>query len=749
MNNERTDKELNFSVGSYNVIPSRNLIIHDGQETSITPKMLAVLTELAKHQSETLNKEQLILAVWGTLHTSDMVLSRAISDLRKVFADSARQQHTIETVTKQGYRLKQSVVWQQTSSKTLDEVSSGKIESTHHESSELLPPNSSTIPVSSKSSTSPITNKIAPAHKAQKSSYLIASVFVTTALLALFIFINSQLNEPTENIIHYEHNNLTLNDDRELNLRFSPDGKYVTYANHSTSGDGKKIHLQSITDESIVIIDSQRVTLKGSYDLSPVFSPDGKKIAYKHFSPESGCSINIFSISDEKIQTLAECPMSKTHALDWSPDGKYLVATMFNYIKKVESLLLVNVITGKSKALLAPIHSASGYLWPRFSPDGKSIAVVYFQPNNHLWAIGSVDIKSGAFSEVLLSGEEVSQVVWGETNNVLYYLIVRSKDSGVWQVKLDTKETVFLADINSSSLDYDKKDQKFTYVEREAQLNIWRSTLNEDGNLKSKPLFKNLEQTNYPSLSPDNKYLAFIATESGIDSLRIRAMDSNINTLLFQAKQNEKLTEPTWSPDSNQLLVNVLNKDNSKMIQFDIELGNSVIFDTSNNVKMGKWSLDGRLMYWYEQIDGIWQVIEENLLTGHRKSILTDSISRFEILDGKNIYYQKIGTMNVYSQLLTSPISKSPKEKAQLLLQGIYSWDVNLDAIYFTSKVVDKKTKMLFRKDLSSGIIKELNPLEVMPTDAGRNLSVSNNGRTTYYTKLDKYRTDVVLMTKQ
>ncbi|NQZ24125.1 MAG: PD40 domain-containing protein [Colwellia sp.] len=749
MNNERSNIELNFSVGRYNVIPSRNLIIHDGQETLITPKMLAVLIELAKHQSETLSKQQLILAVWGTLHTSDMVLSRAISDLRKVFSDSARQQHTIETVSKQGYRLKQTVLWQQNNSPVIDEVLLAQVEPVYHQSSKLLSPKLPAKTLALEPSISADVKNIDPSRKAHKSLYLMVPVVISAALLVLLFVTKSLQNVSSKEIIHYKHNNLTLNDDRELNLRFSPDGKYVAYASHSPDGSGKKIHLQSVTDKSIVIIDSQSKTSKDAYDLSPVFSPDGNKVAYKHFSQDSACSINIFSIRDAKIQTLAECPLSKTHALDWSPDGQYLVATMFNYIKKIESLLLVNLLTGKNKTLLAPSQSATGYLWPRFSPDGNSIAVVYFQPNNHLWTIGLVDIKSGAFSEVFLSGEEVSQVVWNETGDALYYLIVRSKDSGIWQVKLDTKKTSFLAAINSSSLDYDKKDHKFAYVEREAQLNIWRSSSNDAGELKSTSLFKNLQQTNYPSLSPDNKHLAFIATESGIDSLWIRAIDSQTNSLLLQAKQNDKLTEPTWSPDGKQLLVSVLNKDSSQIMQFDLELGNAFKFETTNNVKMGKWSKDGRFIYWYEKIDDIWHVMEKNLSTAQKKSILTQSISRFEIIDGKNIYYQKIGTMNVHSQRLSSSIAMSKNDKVQLLLSEIYSWDVHLDAIYYTTKSADKKTKVLFKKDLSSGVIAELYPLAVMPTDAGRNLSVSDNGRTTYYTKLDKYRTDVVLMTKQ
>jgi dipeptidyl aminopeptidase/acylaminoacyl peptidase len=441
--------------------------------------------------------------------------------------------------------------------------------------------------------------------------------------------------------------------------------------------------------------------------------------------------------------------MSKTNALDWSPDGQYIVTNMFNYIKKVESLVLINVVTGKSKTLLAPPQPASGYLWPRFSPDGRSIAVVHFQPNNNLWVIGLVDIKSGEFSEIFASSKEVSQVVWDETGNVLYYLVIRSKDNGIWQVNLNTKEPRFLVELDSSSLDYNAITDKFVYIEREAQLNIWRSSQTENGELDSQPLFQNLSQTNYPSLSPDNKHLAFIATESGVDSLWVRTMESNSNLLLLQSKENDKLSNPTWSPDGKQLLLSVLNKTQSQMVQFDMELGNSLIFESKNNVKMGKWSQDGRFMYWYEQIDDIWHVMEKNVFTAQQKIVLSYPVSRFESLDGKNLHYQKIGTINVHSRDLAKSDSEQSKDRILLPLRGTYSWDAHLNAIYYISRSKDRRSKMLYKMELSSGAVEELYPLEVVSTDKGRNLSIGDNGRVAYYTKLDKYRTDVVLMTNK
>lgn len=753
MNNQTSTKELSFIIGHYSIIPSRNLVIHGDKESLITPKMLAVLTELAKHQGETLSKEQLILAVWGTIHTSDMVLSRAISDLRKVFADSARQQHTIETVTKQGYRLKKSVEWLPAKNATLDvsiPVAKTPVETLTVDAEMLQSSLSSNGKPTGTSTEAPFEQ--APAVKANEvNKAVVWSVFLIACLILLgwSLTSNNQLFPIATSDIDYDKSYLTFNDNTELNIRFSPNGEHLTYVSISNDRSGSKIKLQSVLDKSLTTIGEHSDGIESSYDLSPTFSPDGKKIAYKHSSKNVGCTIDIYSIAVDKVQTLAECPMSKTDALDWSPDGQYLVTNIFNYIKKIESLVLINTTTGKNKVLLAPTESASGYLWPRFSPDGNAIAVVHFQPNNHLWVIGLVDVKSGGFTEMLSSGEEISQVVWSEDGSMLYYLIVRSQERGIWQVDLNSKEAQLVAEINSSSLDYNRENDLFVYIERERQHNIWRSSHAVDGKLNSAPFIPNLPQTDYPTLSPDNKYLAYISTESGVDSLWIMNIDSHANLLLFQAKHNDKLREPNWSPDGKQLMVSLLNKNQSRIIQLDMELGNAIMFDSTNNVKMGKWSEDGRFIYWYEEIDGVWHVMEKELSTAQQRIILSHPVSQFNIPDSRNLHYQKIGTTKIHTRLIADLTSTKAKDKILLPMANTYSWDAHLGVVYYASYSKTKDVKMLFKMDLSSGLVEELYPIKVMDTEKGRTLSISNDGRTAYYTKLDKYRTDVVLMTKE
>ena len=66
---------------------------------------MGVLLCLAEHAGESVSKEQLLRAVWPDTFVSDDVLTRSISELRRVFEDDAKNSRFIQTIPKRGYRL--------------------------------------------------------------------------------------------------------------------------------------------------------------------------------------------------------------------------------------------------------------------------------------------------------------------------------------------------------------------------------------------------------------------------------------------------------------------------------------------------------------------------------------------------------------------------------------------------------------------------------------------------------------------
>ena len=94
-----------FVLGRWRVDPERNTVRGPDGCVCLEPKMMAVLTQLAAAPGVTLSKDHLLEHVWPRRYVVEGVLKRAVSELRRVLNDDARQPRYIETVYKVGYRL--------------------------------------------------------------------------------------------------------------------------------------------------------------------------------------------------------------------------------------------------------------------------------------------------------------------------------------------------------------------------------------------------------------------------------------------------------------------------------------------------------------------------------------------------------------------------------------------------------------------------------------------------------------------
>jgi TolB-like protein/DNA-binding winged helix-turn-helix (wHTH) protein len=94
-----------FHLGDWLVEPRLNTISRNGATVRLQPKIMEVLVCLAHHDGVPVSKEKLLESVWPGTFVTDDVLTRAISELRRVFEDDAQQSHVIQTIPKRGYRL--------------------------------------------------------------------------------------------------------------------------------------------------------------------------------------------------------------------------------------------------------------------------------------------------------------------------------------------------------------------------------------------------------------------------------------------------------------------------------------------------------------------------------------------------------------------------------------------------------------------------------------------------------------------
>jgi TolB-like protein/DNA-binding winged helix-turn-helix (wHTH) protein len=97
--------ETDFRIAAWLIEPQLNTVSKNGTTVHLEPKVMEVLVCLAGHAGKPVSKDQLLETVWPGTFVTDDVLVRAISELRRVFEDDARESRIIQTIPKRGYRL--------------------------------------------------------------------------------------------------------------------------------------------------------------------------------------------------------------------------------------------------------------------------------------------------------------------------------------------------------------------------------------------------------------------------------------------------------------------------------------------------------------------------------------------------------------------------------------------------------------------------------------------------------------------
>jgi TolB-like protein/DNA-binding winged helix-turn-helix (wHTH) protein/Tfp pilus assembly protein PilF len=94
-----------FRFAEWLVCPKLNTVQGHHSPVRIEPKLMQVLVCLAARPGDVVSKEELMAAVWPDTFVTDDVLTRAVSELRRVFGDDAKRPRIIETIARGGYRL--------------------------------------------------------------------------------------------------------------------------------------------------------------------------------------------------------------------------------------------------------------------------------------------------------------------------------------------------------------------------------------------------------------------------------------------------------------------------------------------------------------------------------------------------------------------------------------------------------------------------------------------------------------------
>ena len=390
----------------------------------------------------------------------------------------------------------------------------------------------------------------------------------------------------------------------------SPDGQQIAFSWNGAQGDNFDIYIQHVAGGTPL-----RLTTNVADDISPVWSPDGGRIAFVRQASSGGAVIVVPSLPGPErrlIDVALHAGMDRI--LDWSPDGQLLAIADRTATKECE-ISLLSVEGGEKRILASPPAGAICDNSPAFSPDGRTVVFVRWAGQ----AVGDLyDIPTlgGEAKRLTFDNRQNRGPVWTPDGRSIVFSSECDGGQALWRIAATggTPEKIMDARgfsiIPGVSRQKNSQDSRFALEETVLDSNIWRVEASQSSGPRSLPkrFIASTRQDVWPQYSPDGTKIAFASDRSG--SWEIWVSDSEgANAAQLTSFRGRHVGSPAWSPDSRRIAFDARPEGSPDIYSVNAEGGlpRRLTTDPSEDTAPS-WSNDGRWIYFASDRDGTQQV---------------------------------------------------------------------------------------------------------------------------------------------
>ena len=474
-----------------------------------------------------------------------------------------------------------------------------------------------------------------------------------------------------------------------FNTRFSPDGNRIAFQRFGDKDYNEDIYVKQIGEEKAL-----RLTTDPAWDEAPTWSPDGRFIAF-HRSGNGKDGIYVIpALGGPERKLLASKHVFADAPMDWSPDGKYLayVATGPGQSSGIH-LLAVDTLTDK-RLLTATGGYVTDY-FPRFSPDGQTLAFVRFGEVRDilLVRVAGGEPKRLTFDDAMIWGLD-----WTPDEAYIIFLSDRQgRKPRLWKVSTSGGQPEPLPTPQDLGYEFSisHDGHKLAFTQPEYNVNIWRYEIPTKAGQSSAPtkLIGAADYNASAQFSPDGKRVAFLSSRSGNDEIWVcdrNGSNPRQLTSFHLSPDAPPDADPHWSPDGREIAFKASPENHAAIYVVSAEGGQPRRVTTDDpEVRAPSWSRDGKWIYFGSKRTGAWQVWKVPPHGGRAVQVTKKGgFAAVESPDGRTLYYTKKQQPPEY--LKPKGLWKVPVEggKETLVFKGLGAegferWDLTGEGIYF------------------------------------------------------------------
>lgn len=589
-----------YDFANFRLDLKNKVLLQDGENISITPKVFDTLQLLLNNQSELIEKDRFMQEVWKDSFVEESNLTFNIKMLRKALGDNAGNPIFIQTVPKRGYRF-------------ICEVETITDEQDLEKESHNLQEQSKTEPFT-------IFSKLK-----------IAFVLVLLGLIITTVFASWMIrSEPLAKVPiltkKFEMQKLT-DTGKVFHSAVSPDGKIIAY--NRRFNETESLWIRDLeTDKNTEIISP---TADFYYGI--IFSNDGRNLFFTRKNKSKPLDIFRVSVSGGIPDKIIE---NSQGVISLSPDDKKIAFIRYENGVGDRNKLFIADADGKNEELIKESEVGKVFWNAAFSPDGKRIAFGYGHTNNASQDMILAEIDLQNRRQRQLSANKffnVKNIEWLPNENGL--MISATEHIGepdkIWLLDLSDDVLTSLTNDTYSytSLSLSKNSDKLSAITIDADFHLFIGSENAPNELKE------VSQARDGFTFTADQKIVYASDTSGAEDIWIMDADGSNQRQLTNDKFMDSI--PIVSADNKyiyfssnrtgKMQVWQMNLDGTEQKQITKIEGGFPMLATP----------DGEWLYFQKNVSlGIWKI---SLKTGEESEIIAKKSEPFCAFspEGKNL----------------------------------------------------------------------------------------------------------------
>ncbi len=534
----------------------------------------------------------------------------------------------------------------------------------------------------------------------------------------------------------------------------SPDGKSVAFTWSPQLDVPKDIYIKRLTDVEPVKLAGSEGGIVGHL----AWSPDGKRIAFKRQFDKQGALYSISNNGHDERKIVDLSNASPSSAIDWSPDGNQLTfSDSLPQLPEHLAIYLYSLRTGRKRQLTSPPANIWGDSYPKFSPDGQTIA---FKRVTGFWVddLYLVPSTGGPVRRITSAGRGIWGLAWMPDGQSLLVSCQRNGTIfGIWRFPLESPsspELVAQGGVDAITPATAHYSRRVAWVNQLWDLNIYRAPSSGSG--QPVRVIASTQRDQDAVYAPDGR-IAWISDRSGAREIWISRQDGSdqVQVTNLNGPQVDHLR---WSFDGRYLAFDSRVFGYSDIFVLECPPG-GLQCSAPKALKIFPaecpgWSADSKSVYFSSYRTGNWEIWERDLFGGKPVQITRGGgYYPNESPDGKWLYFSD---RHLDSTIFRMPGSRSAGSALdrQSVLGRPYrvqqeGWAVTAGEITFIDRPAQDRSAAIRVYNLATEKVRSILELpEVFLDRADIRVSVSADGKSILYARLDRSGSNVIIAEK-